>query len=617
VLDSWQRWSTATRQLLLLGAGVLLLALGIVHLGHQVAEKVRYCLDTELYHQAVALRTRFVNEGYYLRDEARLLANYEDIFGWIAAGDTQRLKRLLSLHQSAHEADHVYLLTADGAVYTAAAEPPLPPAAVRELEIVRLGFNGQALAELTTIGERIWLVAVAPHTNDAGVNDAVVVIAHEMDAVALEALVGGFHGLILLSDGTHWVGPAEADLPPQILEDLKRAAKARPEEILQPYSVRDRGVTYEILLVPLGASHSGSYALALVKQAAVLDATRRQAWVGGGLFLLAFAAFALLVVHFHRRQIFQPLQDLSQAAQRIAAGDLEAPIVPRGVREIHDLAASLEAMRRRVQELLAREQELRQRLAARLEQQSGTLAQMCREREQLLTRLISAQEEERRRVSRELHDETSQELANLIVRLGALARTVDDPEVLSQLHKLRQHAARTLEGVNRIVMDLRPGLLDEYGLVPAVQWYADRLLPPKGVKVKVKARGTPKPLSSYVQVSVYRVLQEAINNIAQHAQARHATIAFDWRADGLQVVVEDDGRGFDLDRVTREPGQHFGLLGMRERIYLVGGTFSIESTPGQGTRIVLQVPYDTPREAERHEPEEGSSAEADSRAAGG
>ncbi len=616
MFGGWQKLSTAARQIVLTVGAVLLLALGILHLSQRVAEQVRVCLDTELYHQAVALHTRFVNEGYYLRDEAQLLANYDEIFTWLAEGDTQRLKRLLSLHQSAHEADHVYLVTADGAVYTAAAEPPLSPEQVRSLAVVHLGFNGQSLAELTTVGDGIWLVAVAPHTNAAGVHDAVVVIAHQMDAVALEALVGGFHGLIVLTDGTHWVGPAESELPPQVLVDLQQAAKARTEDILQPYSVRYRGATYEILLVPLGATHSGSYALALVKQATVLDATRTQALVGGMLLALAFVGMALVVVHFHRRDIFRPLQDLNRVARRIAAGDLDAAIEPRGMREIHELAASIEAMRQRVRDLLAQEQALRQRLAARLEEQSGTLAQMCREREQLLTRLITAQEEERRRVSRELHDETSQELANLIVRLGALARTVDDEEVLRQLQKLRQHAARTLEGVNRIVMDLRPGLLDEYGLVPAVQWYADSRLSPQGVAVKVKARGTPRPLSPHVQVSVYRVLQEAINNIAQHAQAQRATIAFDWRADALQVVVEDDGRGFEAAEVAQTPSQHFGLLGMRERIHLVGGSFRIESAPGQGTRIEIQVPYDSHAGMEDHEPQ-GPTPEADSRPAGG
>jgi len=611
----WQKWSLVARQWALTLGAVALLIGGIVYLSGQVAEQVRYCLDTELYHQAVALHARFVNEGYYLRDEAQLLAHYEEIFTWLAEGDTQRLKRLLSLHQSAHEADHVYLVTAQGQVYTAAAEPPLDPAVLPHLEIVRLGFGGQALAELTTVDDRIWLVAVAPHTNAEGVNDTVVVIAHEMDAVALEALVGGFHGLIVLTDGTRWVGPAEADLPPRVLHDLRRAARAPTEEILQPYSVRHEGTTYEVLLVPLGATHSGSYALALVKQATVLDATRTRALVGAALLALALVGMALLVIHFHKREIFLPLRALNQVAQRIAAGDLDVAIAPRGMREIHELAASIEAMRQRVKSLLEQEQALRQQLAARLEEQSGTLVQMCREREQLLTRLISAQEEERRRVSRELHDETSQELANLIVRLGALARTVDDPEVLQHLQRLRQHAARTLEGVNRIVMDLRPGLLDEYGLVPAVQWYADSRLSPLGVQVKVKVRGTPQSLSPYVQVSVYRVLQEAINNIAQHAHARQATLLFEWQPDALQVTVTDDGRGFAVDEVARNATPHFGLLGMRERIHLIGGEFQVESAPGQGTRIRIRVPYEAHAGVERHVAE--GPTKADPRAPGG
>ncbi len=429
----WKRLSTPAKQaLILLGLMGLLLA-GVLGLTRVVTNRVRTCLDAELYHQAMALRSWFVNESFYLRDEARLLAEFEGFQDLLAHNDEAQLRRLMALHQNTHEADNVYLLTATGQLYTAAAVPPLDAQTIWNLDLVKMGFNGQALAELTTVDDRIWLIAVSPHVQPNGAIDAVFVIVRQIDASFLETLVGGFNGLIVLTDGRVWVGSRTEQVPPTVLDALAEAITTPNSDILQPYSVRFQGRLSEVLIVPLGSSHAGSYALALVKQAEVLDTARRDAQRWGIALALGLGLLAALLVAFHEREVFAPLRALAQNAQHLAEGRLTDPIEPRGAAEIQRLALGLEALRAQIETLRQREQTLTQHLEARLAEQTQALEQVCRAREHLLAQLITSQEEERRRVSRELHDETSQELANLIVRLGALARVVDDEDILTQL----------------------------------------------------------------------------------------------------------------------------------------------------------------------------------------
>jgi len=590
MITFWKHLRTPAKQAFALIGMVVLLLAGMLGVSKVVTNRVHACMDTELYHQAVTLRSWFENETYYLRDEARLLTEFEGFQDLLTQPNKAQLRRLMALHQNTHKADNVYLLTATGELYTSAAVLPLSEETIWNLDLVKMGFNGQAVAELTTVNNQIWMIAVAPHVQTTGETDAVFVIVRQVDDSFMEGLMGGLNDTILLTDGRVWVGSHTRQIPHDVFNTISEIVNSH-DDVLQPHSIRFKGATYEVLVVPLGSTHSATYTLALVKQAEVLDAARRDAWIWGGGMALLLGLFIAMLVWLHEKEVFAPLRSLSQTAQHLAEGHLDKPVEPEGVADVRQLAASLEAMRAQMQTLLAREQALTKDLENRLQEQTQTLEQVCRAREHLLAQLISSQEEERRRVSRELHDDTSQELANLIVRLGALARVVDDKDTLTQLRALRNHAAQTLEGVNRIVMDLRPGLLDEYGLVPAVQWYADARLASRGIDVKVKAQNTPRDLSPYVQASIYRVLQEAINNIARHAQAQHVTIRFDWREHFLRIEVEDDGQGFDVESTLSDTREHFGLLGMKERIALLNGKMHVTSQPNQGTRLVFHIPY--------------------------
>lgn len=586
----WRRLSTPVKQLIIVLILVILLFAFLIPFSMMVTRRVQACLDSELYHQGLALRSWFTDELYYLREEARLLAESESIEDLIASHDDKQLRRLMGLYQNAHEADAIYLITNSNEIYTSALSPPLDPETVRELALVEMGFHGQVFAEMLTVENRIWLMSVAPHRSNDSAIDAVFLIIREVDSGFLERLVGSLNEVIVLTDGNVVVQSHAGYVPEQVLNSLTQTVRGRVDEHLQPYTVRFNGMSYRALTLPLMSSHTGTYAIALVKNAEIVANTMWVTLRGGAIFGFIGIIIALLLVQFHVVEIFRPLRALVKSTQRIAAGQLDEPLEPTGVAEVYELATNFEIMRARLKELLDRERSLSENLEVEILEKSVALEEMCRSREQLMAQLISTQEEERRRISRELHDETSQELANIIVRLGTLARMVEDDEILEKLQELRTEAVRALEGVNRIVMNLRPGFLDEYGLVPAVQWYANARLEPQGVQVKMKVTGAPRELSPYAQASIYRMVQEAINNIYQHAQAKNVSIRFDWLPDALRIEIQDDGRGFDLDEALKTEG-HYGLLGIQERVTLLNGTLKIQSSPGHGTHLIIHIPY--------------------------
>jgi len=215
-------------------------------------------------------------------------------------------------------------------------------------------------------------------------------------------------------------------------------------------------------------------------------------------------------------------------------------------------------------------------------------------RGELLARLIRAHEEERSRIARELHDEVSQSLTSLMMSLNAVEhRGMADPARLHRsLHAIRTVAEETLEEVRRIVFDLRPTLLDDLGLIPAVRHYAKTLLETQGIQVRFAAAGFGKArLPSAVETTVFRVAQEAITNVARHAHARVVSISLALESGHVRLQVADDGTGFDAPALLASPDhRRLGIAGMEERVTLLGGRLDLVSAPGQGTVVTMTVP---------------------------
>ena len=217
----------------------------------------------------------------------------------------------------------------------------------------------------------------------------------------------------------------------------------------------------------------------------------------------------------------------------------------------------------------------------------------ARLRRQLLAREIKVQEEERRRIARELHDEVGQSLTGLIMSLDALEQTVsgDGREQLRRhLTEARDIASGTLQEIRRVIFDLRPTLLDDLGLAAAVDWYVKTSLSKAGIQPVVRAGGLDTRLPQRLEVALYRLVQEAVTNVIKHSYARQCTVSVT-RTDGsVETVVEDDGRGFDPDKISRAGEEHLGIVGMQERVRSLGGQFAIDSRPGGGTRVRIRIP---------------------------
>jgi signal transduction histidine kinase len=222
------------------------------------------------------------------------------------------------------------------------------------------------------------------------------------------------------------------------------------------------------------------------------------------------------------------------------------------------------------------------------------LRHLASERHELLKRVITAQEEERRRVARDLHDGLGQDLAGLAFGLEVVERTgADQPEqALAQLRQLRTQIAETTNRVYDMILALRPSALDDLGLAPALRVQAERTLKDAGVQFEVDADGLARRLPPEIETALFRTFQEALHNIARHAGASHVRLSLTARDGEFEGEIVDDGCGFDSEtiRPNGHSGRGLGLLGMQERVAQCGGTLEIVSRPGAGTRLRIKFP---------------------------
>ena len=353
----------------------------------------------------------------------------------------------------------------------------------------------------------------------------------------------------------------------------------------------------------------------LAEEVVATEALRNAPWQvslpdhasSGNPVVLALVACAIMVAVLGvlawgvGRSVRVPLDQLTAHAQRLARGDLSQPVPVTGEDEIGRLGDAFERMRQALAQSMQALAENNLQLEARVADRTAALGlanaaleSRDRQRARLLRQVITAQEDERRRLARELHDDTCQALAALSLRLDmALAATPDDainPEYI----EARLIAGRTLDDVHRLIHDLRPSALDELGLVAALQRVIDRHLVPLGVTARLEADEWPARLPHALETTLFRAAQEAIVNVARHGHAEHVLVQCRAETNRLVIEIEDDGCGFELASVSvtgADDARGLGLLGMRERMASIDGTVSIESAPDRGTRIVLEAPY--------------------------
>jgi two-component system sensor histidine kinase UhpB len=284
-------------------------------------------------------------------------------------------------------------------------------------------------------------------------------------------------------------------------------------------------------------------------------------------FGLVGTALSLIVNYLVLRAAFRPLRDLELTVQDVRRGNLAARAPEAALRDplLQEFTLTLNAM------LEALEHD-RQQLQA------------------LSSQVIDAQEAERRRIARELHDETAQTLTSLLVRLRILERANDLAQLRASTAELRELAHKALEEVRNMARELRPSTLDDLGLVAAAQSYTEHTAELLGFTVTFNSDRFPQRLDPQVELVLYRVIQEALTNVARHARARHVAVTLTQENGCVVAIIQDDGVGFDLEAVMASKERGLGLIGMRERMSLVGGRLTISSWPGGGTTVRAEVP---------------------------
>jgi two-component system sensor histidine kinase UhpB len=273
-----------------------------------------------------------------------------------------------------------------------------------------------------------------------------------------------------------------------------------------------------------------------------------------------------------------PLDALERTAARVRRGDVDArvPLSPLADRELDRLTRTFNGM---LDSAAANRERLREVAATAL----------------------NAAEEERKRIARELHDETAQLLAALLIRIRVVRNASDAEAVAGPLEDMRREIGHALDGVRRFARGLRPPALDELGLLPAIESHVRSIREITEIDLSLDAEGTPDgDLPPEASLAVYRIVQEALSNVVRHSGATRASVRVVREPDRLVVTVEDDGHGFNVAEV-RAARRGLGLFGMGERAAYLGGRVDVQSAPGTGTRVRAEIPLRDPAPGEEDE----------------
>jgi len=285
------------------------------------------------------------------------------------------------------------------------------------------------------------------------------------------------------------------------------------------------------------------------------------------LVLVPAFLLALIALWFSARRIIQPLQKLESKAAALSWGDFEGIKEPvGGISEINQLQNELQEMARKVK---SAQEGLRDYIGA----------------------ITSAQEDERHRLARELHDDTIQAVIALKQRVQLIKRTVKDKKTHQSLDELESLSEQTIENLRRLTRALRPIYLEDLGLVTALEMLTRETNDNNSISVDFKKSGQERRLAGEVELVLYRIAQEALNNVIRHADASSAMLQITYKDKEVQLEVGDNGVGFQIPNSPTDfaPSGHFGLLGMHERAELIGARLKIESTLGGGTRLIVRL----------------------------
>lgn len=227
----------------------------------------------------------------------------------------------------------------------------------------------------------------------------------------------------------------------------------------------------------------------------------------------------------------------------------------------------------------------------------GFKIEELQQKQQLGLRIIRAQEEERKRVAREIHDGPAQSMANVVLRVEICEKLLEKrpDEVRNELVGLKDIVRKSLQDVRKIIFDLRPMVLDDLGLIPALKRYISEVQEKNSLLVDFRVFGSQERMSGILEIAIFRVIQEALNNVIKHSGARMVDISLEQVPGQVNLRIKDDGCGFNADEALSGSNKdNYGLIGIRERIQLLEGSFKLITAPGKGTDLKVKIPLKSP-----------------------
>lgn len=291
-------------------------------------------------------------------------------------------------------------------------------------------------------------------------------------------------------------------------------------------------------------------------------------------------------------------EDIRNAYEEANSVQIELSLAREREHNMRRRRDDLEFRLRAIQDTIAKAEGLLSQMSVVLGYLTGDLSKVdealetAKQQQMMGLRIIQAQEEERKRVSREIHDGPAQSMANVVLRTEIVEKMLKNERVLEaqmELHDLKEMVRISLADVRKIIFDLRPMALDDLGLVPTLQKYIQTVEERTKLTVDLVIFGKEQLLDSSFKAAAFRLVQECLNNVFKHAKAKFVQVKLEFQPETMFIVVKDDGIGFSV-KETERVGESFGIMGMKERTQLLEGKMTITSEPGEGTKVVFQIP---------------------------
>ncbi|OAB47698.1 sensor histidine kinase [Paenibacillus antarcticus] len=300
-------------------------------------------------------------------------------------------------------------------------------------------------------------------------------------------------------------------------------------------------------------------------------------------------------------------EDIRQAYEKATQLQLDVMIYREKEMYLKARRDELQIRTRNVENSVERAEVIGSQMSVVMEYLSGEISQVGRiietakNRQLIGLKIILAQEEERKRIAREIHDGPAQLLANLVLRTEIVERMLVKQEfrmVQDEIVDLKGQVRASLEEIRKVIFNLRPMALDDLGLIPTLRKYIYDFEEKMRIRTLIETRGKEHRLSSAMEAAMYRLVQEALTNVAKHAQASYVVVEITYQAQMVKIVVQDNGCGLRLDQLEKKSQDHFGIIGMRERVELLDGRMEIESALNDGTKIIIHIPTNVDKRKE-------------------